>query len=139
MNPTPTHITLGGFVALAALTVALFLWLHTDMNAGLAGVENRLGAQIDGVEARLNARIDGVETRLNKRIDEVEARLGARIDEVEDRLGRRIDEVDARIERLEEGQNGIREHMARLDGEIEAVFALAGPTAAQAPEADAAP
>ena len=68
------RITIGGFISLGALVVAL---------GGLMFV------QIDGVETRLNSRIDGVEERLNSRIDEGEARM-ARLEEAVRELGERM-------------------------------------------------
>ena len=94
------RITIGGFISLGALVVAL---------GGLMFV------QIDGVEARLNSRIDGVEERLNSRIDGVEERLNSRIDEGE-----------ARMARLEEAVRELGERMARFEGTLSAVAALVG-------------
>ena len=90
------RITIGGFISLGALVVAL---------GGLMFVQ-----------------IDGVETRLNSRIDEGEARLNSRIDD----LNSRIDEGEARMARLEEAVRELGERMARFEGTLSAVAALVG-------------
>ena len=112
------RITIGGFVSLGALVVALggLMFIQID------GVEARLNSRIDGVEERLNSRIDGVEERLNSRIDEGEARLNSRIDD----LNSRIDEGEARMARLEEAVRELGERMARFEGTLSAVVALVG-------------
>ncbi len=102
---THDRITLGGFVALAALTVALFAWLRAD----IAAVDERLGA---------------VEERLGADIAAVEEGLGADIAAVEERLGADIERLDARMEQLENGQIDLRERMARLEGELSAVLTI---------------
>ena len=112
------RITIGGFVSLGALVVALggLMFIQID------GVEARLNSRIDGVEERLNSRIDGVEERLNSRIDEGEARLNSRIDD----LNSRIDEGETRMARLEEAVRELGERMARFEGTLSAVVALVG-------------
>ncbi len=113
---THDRITLGGFVALAALTVALFAWLRAD----IAAVDERLGA----VEERLGADIAAVEEGLGADIAAVEEGLGADIAAVEERLGADIERLDARMEQLENGQIDLRERMARLEGELSAVLTI---------------
>ena len=115
---THDRISIGGFVSLGALVVALaglmFLqigWLRDDVNSRIDGVEERLNDRIDGVEERLNDRIDGVEDRLNARIDDVNAR---------------IDGVETRMSGLEEAIRELGERMARFEGSLSAVVALVG-------------
>ena len=110
---THDRISIGGFVSLGALVVALaglmFLqigWLRDDVNSRIDGVEERLNDRIDGVEDRLNARIDGVETRMSG---------------------------------LEEAIRELGERMARFEGTLSAVVALIGPNATpNAPGGEAA-
>ena len=116
------RITIGGFILLGALVVALGGLMFVQID----GVEARLNSRIDGVEERLNSRIDGVEERLNSRIDGVEERLNSRIDGVEERLNSRIDGGEARMARLEEAVRELGERMARFEGTLSAVAALVG-------------
>ncbi len=123
------RITIGGFISLGALVVALGGLTFVQID----GVEARLNSRIDGVEERLNSRIDEVEERLNSRIDGVEERLNSRIDGVEERLNSRIDglnsridEGEARMARLEEAVRELGERMARFEGTLSAVAALVG-------------
>ena len=109
---THDRISIGGFVSLGALVVALsglmllqIGWLRDDVNSRIDGVEERLNDRIDGVEERLNDRIDGVEDRLNARIDGVETRMSG----------------------LEEAMRELGERMARFEGTLSAVVALVGP------------
>ena len=44
------------------LLLGIMVWLHTDQNARINRVEERLETKIDGVEERLNAKIDRIET-----------------------------------------------------------------------------
>ena len=97
---THDRISIGGFVSLGALVVALsglmllqIGWLRDDVNSRIDGVEERLNDRIDGVEDRLNARIDGVETRMSG---------------------------------LEEAIRELGERMARFEGTLSAVVALVG-------------
>ena len=115
---THDRISIGGFVSLGALVVALsglmllqIGWLRDDVNSRIDGVEERLNDRIDGVEERLNDRIDGVEDRLNARIDDVNAR---------------IDGVETRMSGLEEAIRELGERMARFEGTLSAVVALVG-------------
>ena len=108
---THDRISIGGFVSLGALVVALsglmllqIGWLRDDVNSRIDGVEERLNDRIDGVEERLNDRIDGVEDRLNDRIDGVETRMSG----------------------LEEAIRELGERMARFEGTLSAVVALVG-------------
>ena len=108
---THDRISIGGFVSLGALVVALsglmllqIGWLRDDVNSRIDGVEERLNDRIDGVEERLNDRIDGVEDRLNARIDGVETRMSG----------------------LEEAIRELGERMARFEGTLSAVVALVG-------------
>ncbi len=59
------RITLGGFVALAALIVTLFAWLRSDV----AAVEERLDARMERLE---NGQID-----LRERMARLEGELSA--------------------------------------------------------------
>ncbi len=70
------RITLGGFVALAALIVTLFAWLRADV----AAVEEGLGANIAAVEERLDARMERLENGqidLRERMARLEGELSA--------------------------------------------------------------
>ncbi len=62
---THDRITLGGFVALAALIVTLFAWLRSDV----AAVEERLDARMERLE---NGQID-----LRERMARLEGELSA--------------------------------------------------------------
>ena len=44
------------------LLLGIMVWLHTDQNARINRVEERLETKIDGMEERLNAKIDRIET-----------------------------------------------------------------------------
>ena len=119
---THDRISIGGFVSLGALVVALggLMFLQID------DVDSRIGR----VEERLNDRIDGVEERLNDRIDDV----NDRIDDVNDR----IDGVETRMSGLEEAIRELGERMASFEGSLSAVVALVGPNAApDAPDGEA--
>ena len=105
---THDRISIGGFVSLGALVVAL---------SGL------MLLQIGWLRDDVNSRIDGVEERLNDRIDGVEERLNDRIDDVNDR----IDGVETRMSGLEEAMRELGERMARFEGSLSAVVALIGP------------
>ena len=111
---THDRISIGGFVSLGALVVAL---------AGL------MFLQIGWLRDDVNSRIDGVEERLNDRIDGVEERLNDRIDDVNDR----IDGVETRMSGLEEAMRELGERMARFEGTLSAVVALVRPN--EAPDA----
>ena len=98
------RITLGGFIALAALQFATMGWLRADigslddrLNDGLARVDARL--------ARVEARLTGVETRL----DGVETRLA--------------DLEQGQVE-LAAKQSELGERMARFEGTLSTVVAL---------------
>ena len=112
---THDRISIGGFVSLGALVVALggLMFLQID------DVDSRIGR----VEERLNDRIDGVEDRLNDRIDDVNVR---------------IDGVETRMSGLEEAIRELGERMASFEGSLSAVVALVGPNAApDAPDGEA--
>ena len=130
---THDRISIGGFVSLGALVVALgglmFLQID-DVDSRIGRVEERLNDRIDGVEERLNDRIDGVEDRLNDRIDDVNVRI--------DDVNVRIDGVETRMSGLEEAIRELGERMASFEGSLSAVVALVGPNAApDAPDAEA--
>ena len=119
---THDRISIGGFVSLGALVVALggLMFLQID------DVDSRIGR----VEERLNDRIDGVEDRLNDRIDDVNVRI--------DDVNVRIDGVETRMSGLEEAIRELGERMASFEGSLSAVVALVGPNAApDAPDGEA--
>ena len=96
---THDRISIGGFVSLGALVVAL---------GGL------MFLQIDDVDSRIGR----VEERLNDRIDDVNVRI--------DDVNVRIDGVETRMSGLEEAIRELGERMARFEGTLSAVVALVG-------------
>ena len=101
---THDRITIGGFVSLALLMLALFAWLRDDI-AGLRAEVRDNSERLSGVEARLT----GVETRL--------AAQNARLNGFERTLADMQDDIEA----LQEDLNAVRERLARVEGELAAI------------------
>ena len=94
---THDRITIGGFVSLALLMLALFAWLRGDI-AGLRAEVRNNSERLSGVEAQLaaqNTQLNGFERTLADMQDDIEA--------------------------LQEDLNAVRERLARVEGELAAI------------------
>ena len=124
----PTYVTLGGFVAIAALMVGLFAWLRADI-AAIRGMQIDQGERLARIETTLT-EFDKRLTRLEAGQIELRDHVGA-LETGQAALREGQAALRAGQTELREGQAAAGERMARIEGTVAGALGRPFPQAAE--------